>query len=65
MFGKLLKSALNVAVSPVDVLKDVATLGGALTDESEPYTVQRAKKAGKCLGQAMDEVEKFLEPDEE
>ena len=54
MLGSLIKSAINVAVTPIEVAKDVATLGGALTDEKEPYTLKRLKKASKHLNKALD-----------
>ena len=44
LFGKLLRTAIHTVTLPVDVVKDVATMGGVLTDEEEPYTVQKAKK---------------------
>lgn len=44
IFGSLLKTAFDVATSPIDVVKDVVTLGGALTDEHELYTVQKLKQ---------------------
>ena len=54
MFGDLFKAALTLVVTPIDVVKDVVTLGGSLTDEKEPYTVKRLKDAGKCLDRALD-----------
>lgn len=33
LFGKLLKTTIDIATTPIDVVKDVATLGGAITDE--------------------------------
>lgn len=44
-FKKLLQTSLDLALTPVEIIKDVATLGGSLTDQDEPYTVQRLKKA--------------------
>lgn len=43
MFDNLLKAAVGVATSPVDVAADIVTMGGALTDRDEPYTVTKAK----------------------
>ncbi len=40
-FGKLTKLALDVIETPVAVVKDVATLGGSLTDQDKPYTQQK------------------------
>jgi hypothetical protein len=33
LFGKLVKTAVNVAVLPIDIVKDVVTLGGRLEDD--------------------------------
>ena len=54
-FKSLTQAALNVLVTSVEVVKDVATLGGVLTDEEEPYTVQRLKKAQKKLDEALED----------
>jgi len=48
----LTKAVVNVAVSPVDIVADVITLGGALTDKDKPYTVKRAEKIMDNLGEA-------------
>ncbi|MBQ0707740.1 MULTISPECIES: hypothetical protein [Brucella/Ochrobactrum group] len=44
MFGKLLRAAYDTATLPVAVAADFATMGGALTDRDEPYTVEKAKR---------------------
>lgn len=54
MFKNLFKAVANVALTPVEVVKDIVTVGGLSTDEKEPYTIQRLKKAGKCLDKALD-----------
>ncbi len=56
-FGKLTKAVVGVVVSPVDVVKDAVTLGGALTDKDEPYTVTRAKQVADDLTSLPDEIE--------
>ena len=41
MFGileSLAKAAVGVVKLPLDVLADVVTLGGSLTDKEKPYT---------------------------
>lgn len=43
-FGKLTQGVIDVATTPIDVVKDIATLGGVLTDEDEPHTVKKIKK---------------------
>ena len=56
MFGmlkNLTKAVVAVAVVPVDIAADAMTLGGSLTDQAQPYTVQRLKQASKALGAAL------------
>lgn len=57
LFGKLIQGAVDVATTPIDIVKDVATLGGALTDEDEPYTVQKARKLAEKAGEIYDELD--------
>lgn len=40
-FGKLTKLVLDVVETPVAVVKDIATLGGSLTDKDKPYTQKK------------------------
>lgn len=40
MFEDLAKAALSVVTVPVSVVADVVTLGGALTDKDESYTLE-------------------------
>ena len=49
MFGELLKAAVGVVVLPVSLAADVVTLGGALTDKEEPYTVSNIEEVFKNL----------------
>lgn len=44
MFGKLLRAAYDTATLPVAAAADFVTLGGALTDREEPYTIEKAKR---------------------
>lgn len=54
--GKLIGTVVDVAITPVEIVKDIATMGGALNDEDEPYTLQRLKKANKKLSDAADDA---------
>ncbi len=48
MFGSLLKAVVGVVVeTPVAVVADVITLGGALTDTKQPYTAEALEKVIK------------------
>lgn len=40
-FGKLTKLVLDVVETPVAVVKDIATLGGSLTDKDKSYTQKK------------------------
>lgn len=53
--GKLVKGVLDTALLPLDVAKDVVTMGGALTDE-KPATLQRAEKIVKDVEQAGEDA---------
>jgi hypothetical protein len=45
LFGKIVKTVVNVAVLPIELAKDVVTLGGVSTKgEFQPYTADRLKK---------------------
>lgn len=57
LFGKVLKTALDTALLPVDVAKDVVTMAGAMTEEDAPYTWQKFKKIGKDLEETRNEID--------
>ena len=44
LFGQIVRTVINVATLPVAVVKDVATLGGNLTEQDESYTEQHLDK---------------------
>ena len=46
---KLFETLWDLATLPVEVVKDVFTLGGSITDEDECYTKQRMKKLDEDL----------------
>lgn len=46
MFDRLFRAAVDTVTLPVSVAADVVTLGGALVDRKEPYTVSKAKRLG-------------------
>lgn len=56
MFGFLedvAKAAVGVVTLPVSVAADVITMGGALTDKNEPYTVKNVEDVVKNLTNAV------------
>lgn len=56
MFGKLFNASVDVVTLPVSIAVDVATLGGALVDRDEPYTVSKVKRLGKDAGNVIDRL---------
>jgi hypothetical protein len=56
LFGKLIKLAINTATTPIDIAKDVVTLGGSITDE-ESATLAKLRKL-------QEEVDDLDEDDE-
>lgn len=40
--------------TPIDIVADIATCGGLLTDKDEPYTVSRVKGIMQNLDNAVD-----------
>ena len=56
--GKLAQITIDVILLPVDVVKDIATLGGVITDNDETYTggkVRKIAKKGEEIYDALDE----------
>lgn len=56
--GKILGAAVDVVITPVEVVKDIATMGGVLTDEKTPYTLKRLDKAMDKLSDSADDAAK-------
>ena len=45
MLGDLAKAAIGVVIeTPIAVVADVVTMGGALTDKDQPYTATALEK---------------------
>lgn len=54
LLRSLLKTSIDVVTTPIDVVKDVASLGGVLDGEHESYT-------GKKLNKLVDDVEDIVD----
>lgn len=54
---KLTKTAIDITTTPLSVVADVATLGGFLTDEDDPYTVQKLKQLKDDLEEVRDALD--------
>lgn len=44
LISNLIGISLDIIETPVSIIKDVATMGGVLTDEDEPYTKSKLKE---------------------
>lgn len=55
MFKNLMKAAVGLVVeTPLAVLEDCVTLGGAITDKREPATMTALKKVAQNVADAAD-----------
>jgi hypothetical protein len=54
--GGLLKAVIDTASLPVQIVKDVATLGGACLGEQETYTGKKLREIGKDIEEAKDDL---------
>ena len=55
MFDSLIKAVVGTVIeTPIALVKDVATLGGAITDQDAPYTMQSLEKVAENLSNATD-----------
>lgn len=54
IFGAIVRTAVNVATTPLAVVKDVVTLGGELTDE-ESATKQHIEKLKREADEDFDD----------
>jgi hypothetical protein len=59
LFGSLLKTVIDVVETPVAIVKDVATLGGSLTDQNKTYTEQKIDELGKDWDDSKKEIKEL------
>jgi hypothetical protein len=60
MFGfinKLVKAGMELAETPIAVVKDVVTMGGTITDQDKPYTIQKLEDAGNAYDEAKEKLD--------
>jgi len=53
--SKLAKATFDVVTLPVDIVKDVVTMGGVL-DNEEPCTIEKLKKVTKSIEEASEDL---------
>lgn len=57
LFGTLLRTTIHAVTTPVDLIKDLATLGGTLTDKDKSYTTKKIEKLKDDIEDLEDEVD--------
>lgn len=57
-FGKIAQIAVKTVTLPIEVVKDIVTLGGTMDDQDEPHTIQALKEIVKKTGEAYDSLDK-------
>jgi hypothetical protein len=59
LFGSLLKTVIDVVETPVAIVKDVATMGGELTDQKKCYTQQKLEDIEEDWGDTKEQIKKL------
>lgn len=59
LFGSLLKTVIDVVETPIALVKDVATMGGELTDQKECYTQQKLEELSEDWDDSKEEIKKL------
>lgn len=56
-FKSLASVVVQTVLLPVEAVKDVVTMGGAMTEQDTPYTLQRLNKIGDKINDTVDDLE--------
>ncbi len=56
LFGSILKTVVDTAILPIEIAKDVVTLGGVATGKSETYTSKQLNKLADDLDDISDDA---------
>ena len=59
IFGNILGTIIDTATLPVSVIKDVATMGGVLTNQNESYTQKKVEKIQEDFEDLDDNLRKL------
>lgn len=57
LFGSILKTGLDLITTPIEVVKDVATMGGAANGQDESYIERRLQKLARDIEDIEEDVE--------
>lgn len=55
LFGQIVRSVVNTALLPVAVVKDIVTLGGALTDDDSAIRVALERLKDEASEEPVDD----------
>jgi hypothetical protein len=58
IFKKLIKLTLDVVETPIAVVKDVVTLGGAINDKNQSYTSDKVEDITDDYQRLKNELDK-------
>ena len=56
LLGSLIATVIDTASLPVAIVKDVATMGGVLTDRRESYTQEKARNLRDDINDVDDDL---------
>jgi hypothetical protein len=56
MFSELFDGVIDCVTAPIEVAKDVVTLGGVLNDKDKSYTEKRLEKLKDDAEKVIDEM---------
>lgn len=59
LFGSLLKTVIDVVETPIAMAKDVATMGGELTDQKKCYTQQKLEEINDDWDDTKEQIKKL------
>lgn len=60
MLGKLLGLAINTALLPLDVVSDVVTMGGALSEDEQSAVAERLRRMALNGEDILDDLDSWL-----
>lgn len=60
LFKQITKTGIDIATTPVEIIKDVTTFGGALTEQDLPYTIKRLKEICEDIDDLPDSIDDGL-----
>ena len=59
LLGNIFGTIIDTATLPISIIKDVATMGGELTDNNGTYTQEKIEKIGEDFKNLDDNLRKL------